>query len=256
MRRLLPILVVLAIVAVVVVLLLVSQTPPTPTPVPTGDGTPVDTVDNTGPTPFVDPSLLIPTATPYEFVEVVIAVQEIPRGTIIQLNAVDTIPWPAAFQPVASYGTVDDVIGKAARTDIYREQPILQRMIVDPLEDGAFAGLASIGSDAAVVIPKGKVAVSLPMDRITSVAYAVQPGDYIDLIASFLFVDVDRSFQTIEPNIFQMIAFTCDSGGAPPCPSNETITFNFSQSVRGTFDTHRQKNPVLVCPHSAPFRML
>jgi len=251
MRRLLPILVVLAIVAVVVVLLLVSQTPPAP---PIDPSVPTAQGGNGGITP--GPESLIPTATPYEFVDVVIAVQQIPRGTRIELNAIQTIPWPADVSPSGSYSLVDDVLGKVARTDIYREQPILQAQLVDPLDDGAFTTLGSVGSDAAAVIPKGKVAVSLPMDRITSVAYAVQPGDYVDLIASFLFVDVDRSFQTIEPNIFQMIAFTCDSGGSPPCPSDETITFNFSAPVRGTFDTRLVPGagtfPVFITPSEEP----
>lgn len=254
MRRLLPLIVILAIIAVVVALVVFSQQPPTPTP-PADGGTPVVDQNQQVP-PAVDPSTLLPTATPYEFVEVVIAVQQVPRGTRIEANAVDIRPWPAEFQPIAAYSNPEDVIGKIARTDIYREQPILQPMIVDPLEDGALTNLASVGSDAAAVIPKGKVAVSLPMDRLTSVAYAIQPGDYVDLIASFLFVDVDRSFQTIEPNIFQMIAFTCENGGAPPCPSNETITFNFSSPVRGTFDTRLVPGagtfPVFITPSEEP----
>jgi len=252
MRRLLPIIVILAIVAVVVVLLLVSQQ--TPTPPPPVDTTPGQTIVG-GPT--VDPQLgLLPTNTPFQYVEIVIAVQQIPRGTRIEANAIDVRLWPADAQPVAAYSNPEDVIGKIARTDIYREQPILQPLLVDPLEEGALTNLASVGSDAAAVLPKGKVAVAFPMDRITSVAYAIQPGDYVDLIASFLFVDIDRSFRTIEPNIFQMIAFTCESGGAPPCPSNETVTFNFSAPTRGTFDTRLVPGagtfPVFITPSEEP----
>jgi pilus assembly protein CpaB len=253
MRRLLPIIVILAIVAIVVALVVFSQqpTPPPVDPNVTGDPGQTNFQQST-----VDPLTLLPTATPYEFVEVVIAVQQIPRGTRIEANAVDIRAWPAEFQPIAAYSNPEDVIGKIARTDIFREEPILQPQIVDPLEDGALTNLASVGSDAAAVIPKGKVAVALPMDRLTSVAYAIQPGDYVDLMASFLFVDVDRSFQTIEPNIFQMIAFTCESGGAPPCPSNETITFNFSTPVRGTFDTRLVPGagtfPVFITPSEEP----
>lgn len=255
MRRLLPIIVVLAIVAVVVALLLLTQQPPAPTPDPgqTGGGT--DVTGGGGPAP-VDPATLLPTATPYEFVEVVIAVQQIPRGTRIEANAVDIRNWPADMVPVAAYSNPEDVIGKIARTDIYREQPILQPLLVDPLEDGALTNLAGIGSDAAAVTPKGKVLVSLPIDRITSVAYAIQPGDSVDLIASFLFVDVDREFQTIEPNLFQLIAFTCSSGGTPPCASGDTVTFNFSASSRGTFDTRLVPGagtfPVFITPSEEP----
>ena len=253
MRRLLPIIVVLAIVAVVVALVVFSQTPPAP-PVA---GDPNVPVVDTGGVATTDPILFAgPSATPYEFVEVVIAVQQIPRGTLIEANAVDIRAWPAEFQPIAAYSNPEDVIGKIARTDIYREEPILQPMIVDPLEDGAFTNLASVGSDAAAVIPRGKVAVALPMDRLTSVAYAIQPGDYVDLIASFLFVDVDRNFQTIEPNLFQIIALTCTGGGSPPCPTDQSLTFNFSTPGRGTFDTRSIPgagvNPVFIIPSEEP----
>lgn len=252
MRRLLPIIVVLAIVVVVVALVVFSQTP-TPAPVVGDPNVPV--VDNNGGDP-VDPVSLLPTATPYEFVEVVIAVQQIPRGTRIEANAVDIRLWPAEFQPIAAYSNPEDVIGKIARTDIYREQPVLQPMIVDPLEDGAFTNLASVGSDASAVTPKGKVLIALPMDRLTSVAYAIQPGDYVDLITSFLFVDVDRNFQTIEPNLFQIIALTCTGGGSPPCPTSESLTFNFSAPTRGVFDTRSIPgagvNPVFITPSEEP----
>jgi pilus assembly protein CpaB len=62
--------------------------------------------------------------------------------------------------------------------------------------------LGAVGSDAAILIPSNRVAVALPMDRLTSVAYAVQPGDHVDVIVSFLFVDVDREFQSRTPNGF------------------------------------------------------
>ncbi len=252
MRRLLPIIVVLAIVVVVVVVLLVSQQPPAPAVDPN-----VPTQEGGGPAPVQqDVSNLLPTATPFDYVNVVIAVQQIPRGTSIEANAVEIRQWPADAVPVAAYSNAEDVIGKIARTDIYREQPILQPLLVDPLEQGALTNLASTGSDAAAVLPKGKVAVAFPMDRITSVAYAIQPGDYVDLIASLLFVDIDRNFQTIEPNFFQLIAFTCASGGQPPCPSNETVTFNFSTAARGAFDTRLVPGagtfPVFITPSEEP----
>src|SRR5690606_27681759 len=57
-----------------------------------------------------------------------------------------------------------------------------------------------VGSDAAAILDPGRVAIAVPMDRITSVAYALQPGDRVDVIVSMLFVDIDQDFQTILPN--------------------------------------------------------
>jgi len=152
----------------------------------TGGGT----TGNTGPT-----DTPAPTITPIPMVELVIAVQQIPRGFTIPPNAVTTRRWPEESAPASAIFDVEAVIGKKARTDIFREQPILTNMLVEDLSN-----LANVGSDAAAVLPNNRVAVSVPMDRITSVAYAIQPGDRVDVMVTLLFVDIDPVFQSIEPN--------------------------------------------------------
>lgn len=141
-----------------------------------------------------------PTITPIPMVELVIAVQQIPRGFTIPPNAVTTRRWPEESAPASAIFDIETVIGKKARTDIFREQPILTNMLVDDL-----ANLANVGSDAAAILPNNRVAVSVPMDRITSVAYAIQPGDRVDVMVSLLFVDIDPVFQSIEPNRVTLI---------------------------------------------------
>lgn len=138
----------------------------------------------------------LPTPTPLAFVEIVIAVQELPRGSRIPANGIDLRPWPEASAPINGITSREDVVGKIARTDIFREQPILTTMITDD-----FSSLAEVGSDAAAVIPSGLVAIALPIDRLTSVGYGVQDGDRVDIIISMLFVDVDDIFQSIVPNV-------------------------------------------------------
>jgi Flp pilus assembly protein CpaB len=148
----------------------------------------------------------LPTPTPLEFTEIVIALQELPRGFRIPANAVDLRPWPLVSAPVSSLTSLEDVIGKIARTRIFREQPILSTMITDD-----FTSLAEVGSDAAAVLPSGLVAVAIPIDRQTSVAYAVQDGDRVDILLSMLFVDVDDAFQSIAPNTITLFNIT-DTG--------------------------------------------
>jgi len=133
----------------------------------------------------------------------VVAVQEIPRGMVIPANAIAVRPWPQSAQPVGGIALPEDVIGKRARTDIFREQPILTNMVVDDLTSAA-----RVGSDAAAVLPEDLVAVSIPMDRLTSIAYAPQDGDRVDLIISFLFVELDEDFQTILPNNVTLFRIT------------------------------------------------
>jgi Flp pilus assembly protein CpaB len=133
--------------------------------------------------------------TPIPFVEIVVAVQDLPRGFRIPENAVQLLPWPEASAPFNAILSLEDVVGKIARTDVFREQPILASMITDD-----FTSLAEVGSDAAAILPDGLVGVSVPVDRLTGIAYAPRDGDRVDVILSMLFVDVDDIFQTIAPN--------------------------------------------------------
>lgn len=190
-RVLIIVLFIIILVAVVAVVLLPSLTGGGST------GTGGGGIINTG------NSQQVPTPTPLSFVEVVIAVQELPRGFRIPANAVDLRPWPEESAPFNGITNLEDVIGKIARTRIFREEPILTSMITDD-----FTSLAEVGSDAAAVLPSGLIAVSIPIDRLTSVSYAIQDGDRVDVILSMLFVDVDDAFQTIAPNFITLFNIT------------------------------------------------
>jgi Flp pilus assembly protein CpaB len=146
-----------------------------------------------------------------DMVEIVVAVQNLPRGIVIPENGVGTQLWPRENLPEAgNYFLADeigDVVGKIARTDIFRGSPILQRQIVDNLYE-----IARSGSDAAAImnaLPQDRswVAVSIPLDPsgVGQVAYGIQDGDYVDVILSFLYVDVDPTFQTRLPNNISLI---------------------------------------------------
>ena len=161
---LIGLIVLLAIVAVVVILPSLQQ--------PTAQVT--DSGNNS-----VQPAANVtqaPTPTPIPLVEVVQALQNLPRGyrfpnTIQELeNIVGYATLPEKTVPFNAIkkedGGLEKILGKIARTDVFREQPILSTYLVTDL-----TSLAAVGSDAAAVLPSDRVAVSLPMDRITSVAY-------------------------------------------------------------------------------------
>ncbi len=190
----------------------------------------------------------LPTATPIVFVDIVVAVQEIPRGMVIPPNAIQLRPWPQSVAPFNGVTNIDDVIGKRARTDIFREQPILSNMVVDDL-----TGAARVGSDAAAVLPEDLVAVAIPMDRLTGIAYAPQDGDRVDLIISLLFVDMDEDFQSILPNSLRLFRVT-DEGiellepieGRPDSTSLGSVIVAPSERQRPRLVTQRTIQDALV----------
>lgn len=190
--RMILLLLILVVVVALVVVVVLPQLQGGSTPEPT----PATSETSSGTTPQQPAQVAqVPTATPEPRVEIVIAIQELGRGQVIPPNGVALREWPAYAVPVSAITNLEDVVGGIARTDIFREQPIQTNMVVENLGD-----LARTGSDAAAVLPSGLVAVSLPIDRLTSVGYAIQDGDRVDLIISLLYVDVDEEFQSRIPS--------------------------------------------------------
>jgi pilus assembly protein CpaB len=179
------------------------------------------------------------TPTPVGEAEIVIAAQHISRGSIIPQEAVIVSPYPADYLVETMMVDPGQVIGRRARMDIGRGVPITQNMITEQAGD-----LLGTGSDASLAIPPGMTAISLPMNRLSGVAYALRDGDQVDVLVSLLMVDVDVDFQTDLPNesmfLFDstgnlLTAFACELAGfeegvlvctvgeAPP-PIGHTVT--------------------------------
>lgn len=150
---------------------------------------------------------------------VVFAASDVSRGTLLLGDhlVVSELPSDKVIESMVTDPEV--LIGRYARMDIPRGVPITQGMATE--EIGA---LAATGSDAAIAIPPGHLAVSIPIDRLTSVAYAVQDGDHVDIIATLSLVDQDIEFQSILPNLVTSLttagepplALTASVGGDPP----------------------------------------
>ncbi len=170
------------------------------------------------------------TPTPIGEADIVIAAQHISRGSIIPQEAVIVSPYPADYLVETMMTDPGLVIGRRARMDIGRGVPITQNMITERAGD-----LLGTGSDAALAIPPGMTAISIPMNRLSGVAYALRDGDQVDVLVSLLLIDVDVVFQTdlpseslflFDPEGNLLTAFTCRQieleEGRLVCGSGET----------------------------------
>lgn len=166
------------------------------------------------------PTPVVATPTP-EGVSIVIASQDIARGAVISADVLSLVPWSKEhYLPSVAIMDIAQVVGKIARVPIYREQPVLTTMLVTSLRDAAV-----VGSDAAVQIPSGMVAIAVPLDALSSAANAVEDGDRVDVIASFLIVDLDQDYQTILPNLSAPVL------GPAPAGSLESIGVSIVAAV-------------------------
>jgi Flp pilus assembly protein CpaB len=150
--------------------------------------------------------------------KIVVAVQNIQRGSQIITTAVSLLDWPVSMVPPNANTDLTKVIGKYAKVDIFQGTPVVTPMLGTGPEVG-------VGGEAAMSVEQKKVAVAFPLrstypekdtlpydrrdkdviPRVLSVAYALQPGDRVDVIACFWVYEIDKDFQSRKPNRIGLI---------------------------------------------------
>ncbi len=168
--RLLILGVILAMATAVIVLIALSRgiTPAPPPPTPEGG----------------------PTAAP-PTTKVWVALQPIPRGGEFVPGTLGLRDWPNTNVPPDVIGDQSETVGRVATRDVFQGEPILRTMLT----------AKGTTNQAALLVPQGRVAVAFPIDEQSSVAYAIQPGDYVDVLIMASFIDIDTEFQTELPNL-------------------------------------------------------
>jgi len=136
-----------------------------------------------------------PTTIPMQ--EVIVARQPIARGSEFTAESLGRTEYPAGSIPPNAIVNEAETIGKIANTEIVQGQIIVYDLLRD--RSGGSTG------EAAFDIPAGNIMVAFPINKQTSVAYAVQSGDVVDVLMTFSIVDLDTEFQTILPNKFSFL---------------------------------------------------
>jgi Flp pilus assembly protein CpaB len=115
--------------------------------------------------------------------QVVVAQQNIPMHAPIPVGAMLLVDWPDDVAlPRDAYSNMISVTNKLSATPIEIGQVMVTSMIIDKAAEEIRKGL---GSDAALIVPKGKVAVAFPINQISGVSAALKDGDNVDLLVSY-----------------------------------------------------------------------
>lgn len=130
-----------------------------------------------------------------DIVNVLVTTQKVPRGSVISRDVISLVPIQRQFFIQGMLSELKDVEGKLAKIDLEAGFILMDNMLAGSAEE-----LSQFGSDAALLIPRGSVAIAIPIDRLTKASYPVQPGDRINLAVVHGFVDIDTDFQTKLPN--------------------------------------------------------
>lgn len=139
-----------------------------------------------------------PTPPPPQAATIVTVGQPINRDSPITLESLSSMEIPADHITEKMIRDPQTVVGKYAIFPLAQGLPLTVDMISDR------PGMNQPGSPAARVISPGLVAISIPLVSgrgLDFVAYGVQDGDHVNVIATTLFVDIDPTFQTSLPNL-------------------------------------------------------
>ncbi|NPA06797.1 MAG: Flp pilus assembly protein CpaB [Chloroflexi bacterium] len=166
-------------------------------------------------------------------VDVVVAGQPIRRGQRITEDMLQTVPFPADRVLESYILDPQEAVGKIALRDLPQGILITQGDLVESAADL----LGKAGSMLSAQIPPGYVAITIPISRLTSVAYAIQPGDQVGILATLAFVDIDEEFQTILPNLSGNVVSNAvvigGEGGSANLVTGEGVVTNVQQTVGG-----------------------
>lgn len=180
------------------------------------------------------------TATPIATAKVVVVTQRVLRGDIISADKLDMVDYQADLVLPIMYTDVNLVAGKMARYTMDPYTVVTSALVTDSPD-------TEQGSDDALFISSGMVAVSIPITRLSSVSYAPQRGDHVNIIATMLFVDLDPAWQSILPNWTGNVIGPgglgiLDGGGST---AETTITL-LAQPFRGASEQGRPENDTLL----------
>lgn len=171
-----------------------------------------------------------------ETTQIIVALQPIAKGSQFVEGSIGRRAWPADNLPPDIIAHEDETIGMVAKTDIVQGQPIVRSLLAPQ-----FGG----EGEASFLIPTGRVAVAFPINEQSSVAYAVQPGDNVDVLISVSFIDVDEEFQTKKPNLFRFISVEVD-----PDTGAETLRLS-EPNDEGRLEIENESFPGFAYPREA-----
>ncbi|HSH02540.1 MAG TPA: SAF domain-containing protein [Anaerolineae bacterium] len=145
--------------------------------------------------PLEEGQPIAPRPTISDTVEVVISLQTLPRGYQITADVLETDIRLASNVGPNVITDIDEVIGLFARNDIFQGETLTRDALI---RDMTNLGQENYGPSS--LIPFGYVAMSVPMDRVSTVAYGLDEGDFIDIMLTFSFYEIDSEFRTLMTN--------------------------------------------------------
>jgi pilus assembly protein CpaB len=105
---------------------------------------------------------------------VVVALQDVSEGRSIERTSVSVSQWPIGTVPAGAYSSVDSVVGRVTRVDVFKGEVIVPGRLAP---DGTGPGLQ-------VKITPGKRAIAVRIDDVSGLNGMIQPNSRVDILVT------------------------------------------------------------------------
>jgi pilus assembly protein CpaB len=106
-------------------------------------------------------------------IEVMVASDKIPIGSVIEPGQVRKVAWPSNLKPEGAISNPDDVVGQVALSTLDKNQPVVKGKLVK-----SGAGLLPL------LISEGMRGVSVKVDQVTGVSGFIVPNSRVDVLTA------------------------------------------------------------------------
>ena len=110
-------------------------------------------------------------------VGIVVAMVELPVGAQINANQIAVTAWPKDLSPVGAFSSPEPVVGRVARRDFQRGEPIVEAKLVPVDKRG---GLLSL------IVPEGNRAFTIRVNEVVGVGGFIVPDTRVDVIVTMI----------------------------------------------------------------------
>lgn len=107
---------------------------------------------------------------------IVVAARDLPAGSILRREDVETVDWPGAAVPEGFATQAGEVVGRGLITDVKRNEALLDSKLAQK----------EAGGGLSITIPEGMRAVSVEVDEVVGVAGFVLPGTRVDVLVTVM----------------------------------------------------------------------
>lgn len=129
-------------------------------------------------------------------VAVIVAANDVPFRRSIREEDITTVNLPVDSVPSGVAITLEQVVGKMSTVDLFANEPILTQQLATP---------DVVTQQVALSVPDGKIVLAVPTQSRLISNRLIRPGDFIDLMATFVVEIQKNGEQTTDPKTVSIL---------------------------------------------------